>query len=92
MQVLTLQSAKLSLINNRYRKNINPDNAATIGYTEDPGNDERFIYYRGAIQSIATGNAQDDSGVFELNFRDERYLPFEGTGAITSWRLELPQF
>ncbi|HWW37829.1 hypothetical protein, partial [Pedobacter sp.] len=23
-------------------------------------------------------------------FKDERYLPFEGTGAISSWRLELP--
>ncbi|MBK9227461.1 MAG: hypothetical protein IPL67_10515 [Ignavibacteria bacterium] len=34
---------------------------------------------------------QNDSGVFELNFRDERYLPFENTGAISSWRLELPR-
>jgi Tc toxin complex TcA C-terminal TcB-binding domain len=29
--------------------------------------------------------------MFELNFRDERYLPFENTGAVSSWRLELPQ-
>jgi hypothetical protein len=28
--------------------------------------------------------------MFELNFRDERYLPFEGTGAISTWQLELP--
>jgi hypothetical protein len=28
--------------------------------------------------------------MFELNFRDERYLPFEGCGAISAWRLELP--
>ena len=28
--------------------------------------------------------------MFELNFKDERYLPFEGAGAISSWRLELP--
>jgi len=28
--------------------------------------------------------------LFELNFRDERYLPFEGCGVISSWRLELP--
>ncbi|NMH88793.1 Tc toxin subunit A-related protein [Flavivirga algicola] len=83
-------SAKLSLVNNRYRKNTNPDNAAATGYVEDPGNDERFIYNVGAIQSIATSDAQKDSGVFELDFRDERYLPFENTGAISSWRLELP--
>jgi len=87
----TSVSAKLSLVNNRYRKNTNPDNLATTGYLEHPGNDERFVYNVGAIQSIAASNAQNDSGMFELNFRDERYLPFEGTGAISSWRLELPQ-
>jgi len=86
----TSVSAKFSLVNNRYRKNTNPDNAASTGYAEDTGNDERFIYNVGAIQSVATSNAQNDSGVFELNFRDERYLPFENTGAISSWRLELP--
>ena len=32
---------------------------------------------------------QNDSGVFELSFRDERYLPFEGAGAISEWSLEL---
>jgi hypothetical protein len=87
----TSVSAKLSLVSNRYRKNTNPDNLATTGYSEDPGNDERFVYNVGAIQSIAVSNAQNDSGVFELNFRDERYLPFEGCGAINSWRLELPK-
>jgi len=87
----TSVSAKLSLVNNRYRKNTTPDNLATTGYPEDPGNDERFVYNVGAIQSIAASNAQNDSGMFELNFRDERYLPFEGCGAISSWRLELPK-
>ena len=28
-------------------------------------------------------------GVFELSFRDERYLPFEGAGAISDWSREL---
>jgi hypothetical protein len=87
----TSVSAKLSLVNNRYRKNTNPENLATTGYLEDPGNDERFVYNVGAIQSIAASNAQNDSGMFELNFKDERYLPFEGCGAISSWRLELPK-
>jgi hypothetical protein len=40
--------------------------------------------------SIATSTAQADSGVFEMSFRDERYMPFEGAGAISSWRLSLP--
>jgi len=40
--------------------------------------------------SIATSKAQNDAGVFEFNFRDERYMPFEGAGAISSWKLSLP--
>ncbi len=43
------------------------------------------------IQSIATSTAQNDGGLFELNFRDERYLPFEGAGAISTWRFTLPK-
>ncbi|MEO1433294.1 MAG: hemopexin repeat-containing protein, partial [Cyanobacteria bacterium J06633_8] len=31
----------------------------------------------------------DSQGLFEINFNDERYLPFEGTGAISTWKLEL---
>lgn len=40
--------------------------------------------------SVATSTAQNDAGVFELSFRDERYMPFEGAGAVSRWRLELP--
>lgn len=87
----TSVSAKLSMLSNRYRRNTNPDNGAATGYTEDPGNDERFTYNVGAIQSIASSNAQNDTGLFELNFKEDRYLPFEGSGAIGSWRLELPK-
>jgi hypothetical protein len=44
----------------------------------------------GAIQSIATSGGQNDSGMFEPNLRDERYLPFEGAGAVSKWSLQLP--
>ncbi len=44
----------------------------------------------GTSQSIATSSGQGDAGLFEFSFRDERYLPFEGKGAISHWRLELP--
>ncbi len=54
------------------------------------GTDDRFRDFTGAIQSIVTSGAQNDSGMFETNLRDERYLPFEGGGAISTWRLELP--
>lgn len=44
------------------------------------------------IQSVAFSSGQNDPGVFELNFHDERYLPFEGAGAISTWDLSLPKF
>jgi hypothetical protein len=40
--------------------------------------------------SISTSSANNDAGLFELRFHDDRYLPFEGAGAISEWRLELP--
>jgi hypothetical protein len=41
--------------------------------------------------SIAASSGQNDGGVFEFNFRDERYMPFEGSGAVSSWQLSLPK-
>jgi hypothetical protein len=52
--------------------------------------DERFKDYFGTIQSVVTSTAQNDSGLFETNLRDERYLPFEGAGVESTWKLELP--
>ena len=89
----TSVSCKLSLIGNRYRKSTAMRQGAATDkakYQEQAGNDERFVYNVGAIQSIATSSGQSDSGMFELNFRDERYLPFEGTGAVATWLIELP--
>jgi hypothetical protein len=52
--------------------------------------DERFSTINVPITSIAVSSLEDESGVFELNFHDERFLPFEGAGVISKWRLELP--
>lgn len=82
----------LSLVSNKYRKNtlLNPAGAdAYDKFVEKSDGDDRFSYNIGSIQSIATSHAQNDSGLFELNFQDPRYLPFEGTGAISSWHLEM---
>jgi hypothetical protein len=38
---------------------------------------------------MVTSHAQNDSGLFEFSLRDERYLPFEGAGVVSSWRIEL---
>lgn len=52
--------------------------------------DERFMYNPIPTTAIAVSQGQNDSGAFELNFNSERYLPFEGAGTISRWRLELP--
>lgn len=41
-------------------------------------------------QQIALSRGVSDSGMFVLDFKDERYLPFEGTGAVSKWTLSLP--
>lgn len=38
---------------------------------------------------IAFTTGQNDAGLFEANMKDERYLPFEGAGAISSWSISL---
>ena len=40
-------------------------------------------------QTIATSSGQNDAGLFDVNLRDERWLPFEGHGAISTWNLGL---
>ncbi len=60
-------------------------------YARQGSDDARFNDYYGTVQSIVTSSAQADSGLFETNLRDERYLPFEGTGVAGSqWQLSLP--
>ncbi|WP_437990437.1 neuraminidase-like domain-containing protein [Sorangium sp. So ce145] len=83
----TSVSAKLTLLGSAIRKQstANPAAYAYTGY-DDP----RFVHDLVGIQSIATSSAQSDAGLFELSFRDERYLPFEGAGVVSRWRLELP--
>ncbi|ROM72183.1 toxin [Pseudomonas brassicacearum] len=50
----------------------------------------RSIESRYANQQIALSTGVDDNGLFTLNFNDERYLPFEYTGAVSTWCLTFP--
>lgn len=64
---------------------------ATSNYPADETDTVNFRTKTGAITSIATSHAQNDSGMFELNFNDDRYLPFEGLGTTSEWQIELPK-
>ncbi len=73
------------------KSQIRYGNSSSKKYERDIVNDDsRFTDLFGPIQSIITSTGQNDSGLFEPNLRDERYLPFEGAGAISTWRIELP--
>ena len=89
-------SAKLTLVSNRYR--CKPTlRTSGDAYEEDAAGDSRFIYNVGSsVQSICTSTGVSDSGVFDFTSaatgRDngDRYLPFERTGAVGVYNLELP--
>lgn len=80
-------NCKLTLLSNKVRITNTP----ATPYPEQEEDEKRFVSNFAAMQSIVTSHAQNDSGMFELNFRDERFLPFEGAGAISRWRIELIQ-
>ncbi|NWC93913.1 MULTISPECIES: neuraminidase-like domain-containing protein [unclassified Pseudomonas] len=55
---------------------------------DSPGTVKKDLRVR---QEIALSSGLNDSGLFTLNFdTDERYLPFEYTGAVSSWQLTFP--
>lgn len=83
----TTVHAKLSLLQSSIR--VSSLKGDDYKRNED-SEDNRFRDFRGAIQSVVTSTAQNDSGLFETNLRDERYLPFEGAGAVSKWKIELP--
>ncbi len=73
------------------RSTIRVSSLASSGYARDADNsDDRFVDYLGSTDEIVTSGAVNDSGMFETNLHEERFLPFEGAGAISTWRLELP--
>ncbi|KAH7109096.1 hypothetical protein B0J11DRAFT_601954 [Dendryphion nanum] len=95
-------SAKLTLVSHRYRFRSTLGTGLDKYAENPPGGDARFMYNAGArSHTIVTSTGVADSGVFALNGaaaggapgRDnsaERYLPFERTGAVGTYILELP--
>lgn len=83
----TSVNCTLTLLRSSIRKNALLKDG---NYPREGTEDDRFIDSFGNLQSIVTSTGQSDSGLFETNLRDDRYLPFEGLGTISEWKLELP--
>ncbi|THB75021.1 MAG: hypothetical protein D3926_21085 [Desulfobacteraceae bacterium] len=62
----------------------------SMGY-EQLEDDSRFTVFNGKGEAIATSHGMHDAGMFELRFDDDRFLPFEGEGAISEWDIQMPQ-
>jgi hypothetical protein len=80
----TSVNCTVTLLNSKVRTD------RTASSVQDFTNDAHFVSNYAATQSIATTTAQNDSGLFEVNFHDERYLPFEGAGCISNWQIDMP--
>ncbi|MDC0749965.1 Tc toxin subunit A-related protein [Polyangium mundeleinium] len=79
-------NCKLTLL----KSSVRMKTTGAYARNDQPGQpDPRFLDHYGAVQSIVTSSGQSDAGLFELVFRDERYLPFEGVGAYSTWKIEL---
>ncbi|RXV64566.1 hypothetical protein D1006_40480 [Burkholderia stabilis] len=59
----------------------------TLYYTKDKRSSKTNLR---AYQQVALSQGINDSGLFQLDFDDARYLPFEGTGVESNWKLAFP--
>ncbi|KAK6611051.1 toxin subunit protein [Botrytis cinerea] len=78
-------NAILTLLSHKYRVT----QSAADYVASQAASSESFRTDRIPTSSIAVSNGDADSGVFELDFSGSQYMPFEGAGAISKWRLEL---
>jgi hypothetical protein len=91
---------KMTLLNNSIRIDNTAGTAVSYPRRTDsqgnPVNDSRFLDNVAATQYIATSSGVNDHGLFDYSQNDERYVPFERAGAISTWQLEFlsvyPQF
>ncbi|KAK0614430.1 hypothetical protein B0T14DRAFT_606722 [Immersiella caudata] len=79
-------NATLSLLSHKYRTSSVVTKLEDYSTTTDPS----FRTDHVPISSVAISTGSRDPGVFELGFGGPRYMPFEGAGAISTWRLDLP--
>jgi hypothetical protein len=82
----------LRLLKNTIRINTKLNSENKYVHENEEGlwtDDNRFRSNNVLVTSMAASKGQNDAGIFEFNFRDERYLPFEGAGVISDWMIEL---
>jgi hypothetical protein len=70
-------------------------NIDSLGYFYDPEENQMppldILLNPRSHQQVGISHGVDDSGIPQMSFGDERYLPFEGTGCVSQWRLAFPR-
>ncbi|RSL72919.1 hypothetical protein CEP53_000933 [Fusarium sp. AF-6] len=79
-------NATLQLTSHRYRVSTTASKAAEF-MAQDK---DSFRTDRIPISAVAISGGGGGTGVFDLTFSGPKYMPFEGAGVISSWRLDLP--
>ncbi|MEZ4313954.1 MAG: neuraminidase-like domain-containing protein, partial [Polyangiaceae bacterium] len=79
----------LTLMGSRYRKTPQLKNGEYKELVD--GTEDRFQKDPRAIKALSTSTADDDAGLFQLDLRDEKLLPYEGQGVIGTWKIEVPR-
>ncbi|WP_127529435.1 Tc toxin subunit A-related protein [Paenibacillus kobensis] len=87
------QNINATLVQKQNAVVVQPSDGSAVKYllkqTDSvPGSD--VLRQNQTSQQVAVTRGMNDSGLFVLDFKDDRYLPFEGTGAVSSWTLNLP--
>lgn len=95
-QLAPHQGVNATLIQLNNKTLLSPDSSA-VQYllgdpsVEPPDSSTLRVNWRANQQAAISKVNERDDGMFVLNFfLDDRYFPFEGTGAISSWRLDIP--
>lgn len=85
------QDVRMTLTQSGSRVLLKPD-INGVNYLNDPtkGSATSILTNPRASQQVAVSSGLNDAGLFVLNFGDERYLPFEGTGAVSDWLIAFP--
>jgi hypothetical protein len=81
-------NATLTLLSHRYRVSATASTGAE--YSSADRSDFRTDHVPMTAAAISSGSGSGDSGMFEFSFSGPQYMPFEGAGAASTWRLDLP--
>ncbi len=86
----TSPTCLLKLGTNSIRKDTNIETVSIGGQDYDIPDSSSLEAGIDGNPQFAFSHGQNDNGMFTFNFNDERFLPFEGAGAISEWSISLP--